>query len=64
MKTIKTTSEGGILFAEIVAPPTNLLGPELVRDLVSLIRLAETDRAVSRSLDRGSGSFFSAEGRT
>jgi enoyl-CoA hydratase/carnithine racemase len=30
-----------VLFAEIAAPPMNLLGPELVRDLVSLIQRAE-----------------------
>src|SRR3954447_21533611 len=35
--------EGGVLFAEIAAPPMNLLGPELVRDLVSLIQQAEAD---------------------
>jgi enoyl-CoA hydratase/carnithine racemase len=33
--------EGAVLFAEIAAPPMNLLGPELVRDLVSLIQRAE-----------------------
>jgi enoyl-CoA hydratase/carnithine racemase len=38
--------DGGVLFAEIAAPPMNLLGPELVRDLVSLIELAEADDAV------------------
>ena len=35
-----------MLFAEISAPPMNLLGPELVRDLVSLIQGAEGDPAV------------------
>jgi enoyl-CoA hydratase/carnithine racemase len=35
----------GVLFAEISAPPMNLLGPELVRDLVSLIQRAEADAA-------------------
>ncbi len=35
-----------MLFAEIAAPPMNLLGPELVRDLVSLIQRAEADPAV------------------
>jgi enoyl-CoA hydratase/carnithine racemase len=35
-----------VLFAEISAPPMNLLGPELVRDLVSLIQRAEADPAV------------------
>jgi enoyl-CoA hydratase/carnithine racemase len=38
--------EGAVLFAEIAAPPMNLLGPELVRDLVSLIKEAEADEAV------------------
>ena len=37
--------DGGVLFAEIAAPPMNLLGPELVRDLVSLIQRAEADGA-------------------
>jgi enoyl-CoA hydratase/carnithine racemase len=32
--------------AEILAPPMNLLGPELVRDLVSLIQQAEADEAL------------------
>ena len=35
-----------MLFAEIAAPPMNLLGPELVRDLVSLIQRAEADDSV------------------
>lgn len=38
--------EGGVLFVEIASPPMNLLGPELVRDLVSLIQHAEADDAV------------------
>jgi enoyl-CoA hydratase/carnithine racemase len=46
MDTITTRTEGAVLFAELAAPPMNLLGPELVRDLVSLIRLAEGDDAV------------------
>ena len=35
--------QGSVSFAEIAAPPMNLLGPELVRDLVSLIQEAESD---------------------
>ena len=35
----------GVVFAEIAAPPMNLLGPELVRDLVALIGRAEADHA-------------------
>ncbi len=41
--TIKVQRDGGVLFATLAAPPMNLLGPELVRDLVSLIRWAEAD---------------------
>jgi enoyl-CoA hydratase/carnithine racemase len=46
MNTLTIRQEGGVLFAEIAAPPMNLLGPELVRDLVSLIQRAEADDAV------------------
>ena len=45
-ETVKVCREGAVLFAEIAAPPMNLLGPELVRDLVSLIQRAEADDAV------------------
>ena len=45
-ETLTASREGGVLFVEIVAPPMNLLGPELVRDLVSLIQDAEGDEAV------------------
>lgn len=45
-ETIKVSKEGAVLFAEIAAPPMNLLGPELIRDLVSLIQRAEADAAV------------------
>ena len=44
--TLETSAEGAVLVAEIVAPPINLLGPELVRDLVSLIQHAEADESV------------------
>jgi enoyl-CoA hydratase/carnithine racemase len=43
MNTIKKRTEGAVLFAELAAPPMNLLGPELVRDIVSLIQFAEGD---------------------
>ena len=43
--TLAVRKEGSVLFAEIAAPPMNLLGPDLVRDLVSLIRQAEGDEA-------------------
>jgi enoyl-CoA hydratase/carnithine racemase len=45
-ETLTIRPEGGVLFADISAPPMNLLGPELVRDLVSLIQRAEADDAV------------------
>ena len=45
-ETINVRKEGAVLFAEIAAPPMNILGPELVRDLVSLIQRAEADDGV------------------
>jgi enoyl-CoA hydratase/carnithine racemase len=45
-ETLKVHGEGGVLFAEIAAPPMNLLGPELVRDPVSLIQQAEADKVI------------------
>jgi enoyl-CoA hydratase/carnithine racemase len=45
-QTLSVKKEGAVLVAEIAAPPMNLLGPELVRDLVSLIKEAEPDEAV------------------
>ena len=44
-ETLTVREEEAVLFAEIAAPPMNLLGPELVRDLVSLIQRAEADDA-------------------
>jgi enoyl-CoA hydratase/carnithine racemase len=41
--TLTVRQEESVLFAEIDAPPMNLLGPDLVRDLVSLIQEAEND---------------------
>jgi len=46
LETLNVTQEDGVVFAEIVAPPMNLLGPELVRDLVTLIQRAEADTGV------------------
>ena len=45
-ETLTVRKEGAVLFVEILAPPMNLLGPELVRDLVSLIQRAEADESV------------------
>lgn len=45
-ETLSVRREGAVLVVEIDAPPMNLLGPELVRDLVSLIESAEADETV------------------
>lgn len=42
-ETLDVRQEGGVSFADIAAPPMNLLGTELMRDLVSLIQRAEAD---------------------
>ena len=44
--TLTVREEGAVLFVGIDCPPMNLLGPELVRDLVSLIQRAEADKSV------------------
>jgi enoyl-CoA hydratase/carnithine racemase len=46
-ETLDVRVDTGVLFVEISAPPMNLLGPELVRDLVALIQRAEADTACS-----------------
>jgi len=45
-ETLAIHQEGAAMFVEIAAPPMNLLGPELVRDLVSLIQQVEPDPSV------------------
>jgi enoyl-CoA hydratase/carnithine racemase len=45
-ETLKVNRERAVLFVDIAAPPMNLLGPELVRDLVSFIQRAEADDTV------------------
>ena len=45
-ETLDLRDEGAVIFAEIAAPPMNLLGPELVRDLVALIQSAEANASV------------------
>ena len=42
-ETLRIRRDEAVLFAEISAPPMNLLGTELVRDPVSLIQRAEAD---------------------
>src|ERR671933_3041510 len=45
-ETLTVHKEGAVLFVVIAAPPMNLMGPELVRDLVALIQRSEADDAV------------------
>jgi enoyl-CoA hydratase/carnithine racemase len=47
LQTLNVHREASVVFAEIAAPPMNLLGPELVRDLVTLIQHAEASEVVS-----------------
>lgn len=46
LETLIVRRESAVLFVKISAPPMNLLGPELVRDLVTLIQRAEADETV------------------
>ena len=46
LATLSVSRKASVLFADIAAPPMNLLGPDLVRDLVSLIERAEADDAL------------------
>ncbi|UAK26270.1 enoyl-CoA hydratase/isomerase family protein [Sphingomonas nostoxanthinifaciens] len=54
-ETLDLHADGAILFVTINAPPMNLLGPELVRDLVSIIEILDRGEpykvAVFRSAD-------------
>src|SRR5467141_845971 len=45
-ETLIVREDGAVLFVDIAARPMNLLGPALVRDLVSLIQRAEADDAI------------------
>ena len=45
-ETLNVRREEAVLFVEISAPPMNLEGPELIRDLVSLIQKGEADETV------------------
>jgi enoyl-CoA hydratase/carnithine racemase len=45
-ETLNISREGAVLLVDIMAPPMNLLGPEMVRDLVSLIQQSEADNAI------------------
>jgi enoyl-CoA hydratase/carnithine racemase len=52
LETISVRTEGPVVFADLAAPPMNLLGPDLVRDLVSLIERAEADDALQVAVFR------------
>jgi enoyl-CoA hydratase/carnithine racemase len=45
-ETLLAQVDRAVLVVEIAAPPMNLLGPELVRDLVSLLQRAEADESL------------------
>jgi len=45
-ETIRIRREEAVLFADLAAPPMNLLSPALVRDLVDLIQRAEADQTI------------------
>jgi enoyl-CoA hydratase/carnithine racemase len=42
LETLRLRAEGAVLFVTISAPPMNLIGPALIRDLVTLIELLDT----------------------
>ena len=46
LEQLKVIREGAVQFAELAAPPMNLCGPDLVRDLVSLIQQTEADHGI------------------
>jgi hypothetical protein len=56
LATLTVRIEGSVLFADIASPPMNLLGPDLVGDLVEVIQQAAADDTIKvlvfRSTDR------------
>ncbi len=57
-ETLVARQVAGVLFVDIDAPPMNLLGPPLVRDLVALIEKAEADESVSVVVFRSANPDF------
>lgn len=57
-ETLRVSQDGAVLFVEIDAPPMNLMGPELVRDLVSLIQETEADNTVQILVFRSANSDY------
>jgi enoyl-CoA hydratase/carnithine racemase len=60
--TIRTRLEDGVLFATLDAGPLNLLGVDLVRDLVALVDTLYADPGEVRVvvIDSASPEYFSA----
>lgn len=54
-ETLTVRKEGAVLFTGISAPPMNLLGPDLVRDLVAPIQGAEADDTLKVLVFRSAG---------
>jgi len=44
--TLAVRDDGAVLFAAILAPPMNLIGPQMISDLVTFIQQAEADETV------------------
>ncbi|MCL6300772.1 enoyl-CoA hydratase/isomerase family protein [Streptomyces kronopolitis] len=58
-KTISTRLDGNVLFATVDAPPINLIGPEVVRDLVGLLEeLSQPTAARVVVFDSADPDFF------
>ena len=57
-ETIKLVQDGAVLFATLSAPPINLMGPELVRDLALLIQHVEASEALRVLVFRSSNPDF------
>jgi enoyl-CoA hydratase/carnithine racemase len=58
-QTLRTRQDNAVLFVEILAPPLNLIGPELISDLVSLIEeLDRGDRYKVAVFSSGDPDFF------
>jgi enoyl-CoA hydratase/carnithine racemase len=55
---LTVTEDGAVLFVEIDAPPMNLMGPELIRDLISLMQKAEADSRIQVLVFRSSDPDF------
>ncbi len=61
VKTLDVRTDHGVLYATLSQPPLNLIGPELVRDLVTLVLYLESHDDVSVVVfDSASPHFFCA----